>query len=229
MWTFSIQIHKFSDLYKKKFNDQLILEKEISVTLNNEDSRSFLITPTLEKEFCYGYLLCHRHISSLSMIDTMTETEEGFTVTTSKPEELPLPEITPIKINVNHIYTITGYFQEKAFLFKATAISESAALALNDEILYFAEDTNPIHSIYKVLGLALEKKTPLNQLTLLVSSKIDTTLMQLVKTVGISTVISRTAPTFKAFQIAKESEITLIGFARGRKCNVYTNHQLIKN
>ena len=40
--------------------------------------------------------------------------------------------------------------------------------------------------------------------------------------------ISRTAPTLAAIKIAEELGLTLIGFARGKRMNIYTNSWRIK-
>jgi FdhD protein len=40
---------------------------------------------------------------------------------------------------------------------------------------------------------------------------------------GVPAVISRSAPTSLAVELARELNITLVGFARGQKMNIYTN------
>ena len=45
---------------------------------------------------------------------------------------------------------------------------------------------------------------------------------------GIPAIISRAAPTSLAIDLAKDLNILLIGFARGKKLNVYTNFPSLK-
>jgi len=40
--------------------------------------------------------------------------------------------------------------------------------------------------------------------------------------VGLSMVVSCSAPTHKAIELAREHGITLCGFARGRRLNIYS-------
>ena len=108
-------------------------------------------------------------------------------------------------------------------LFKDTAISESSGLAKNSDIISFAEDIDSFNSFYKAIGkLSIKQFEELNELILLVSFKIDTKLVELCSNIGIHAIISRTAPTAAAYDLAQKNQIKLIGFARGTKYNIYT-------
>jgi len=45
---------------------------------------------------------------------------------------------------------------------------------------------------------------------------------------GLPVIASRTAPTDLAIEIAEKSGITLIGFVRGDRMNIYANTQRVK-
>ena len=80
-----------------------------------------------------------------------------------------------------------------------------------------------MQALYKVLGLAIkDKKQDLSLYHLLVSSKIDHKLITLCINMNIKYIISRTAPTALAVDLAKENHIKLMGFARGQRFNLYT-------
>ena len=60
-------------------------------------------------------------------------------------------------------------------------------------------------------------------LFLITSHKIAIHLVKWAFDLQISLVLSRTGATFSAFQFAESCNMTLIGFARGRKFSVYCN------
>jgi len=216
MWTLAVDIHRFTDGYKKKKQDQLVMEKEIVLDVAHESPLTLTITPQLEKECVLGYA----HLNNLAL----TNDESPYQL--SKVIKDPVP-INAHTTSISSIHSATGYVQEKAILFKTTAITESSALCNGAEILSFAEDTTDKHSLYKAFGLAIENDTIFHASMLVISYKIDHHLVTLCSENGISTIVSRTAPTYKAFLRAQELGINLVGFARGRKCNVYLNASLV--
>jgi FdhD protein len=62
---------------------------------------------------------------------------------------------------------------------------------------------------------------------MLVSCRLSSEIISKCSRWGIPIVASRAAPTNLAIEIAETSGITLIGFVRGERMNIYTNPQRI--
>ncbi len=75
----------------------------------------------------------------------------------------------------------------------------------------------------KILGHAMMNDVPLEDKIVLTSGRISTEIVAKVARRGIPVIVSRSAPTSAAIEQALALGMTLIGFARGSKFNVYTN------
>ena len=74
---------------------------------------------------------------------------------------------------------------------------------------------------------SLEKQEDFSDKILLTSGKVDQQVVNKALTLGIPTIVSRTGPTDKAFDLATEKNITILGFARGTRFNLYTTPKRI--
>jgi FdhD protein len=122
----------------------------------------------------------------------------------------------------SEILSLMSKFDTKSTLFKKTGGVHGAALADNKRILIFAEDIGRHNALDKVLGKALMKRIILKDKLILSSGRISSDLLLKVWRANLSFICSRSAPTGKALDLAKNLGVTVVGFARGRRMNVYT-------
>lgn len=142
-----------------------------------------------------------------------------------------LEEINPVedllldfelRLSPSEILSLMKKFDEKSTLFRETGGVHSAALANCDRILLFAEDIGRHNAIDKVLGKSLMRRFRFNDKLILCSGRISSDLLLKVWRAGISLVCSRSAPTGKALDLADRLGVTVVGFARGGRMNLYT-------
>ena len=222
MWTQQVAIKRFKPSGVRSEKDTLILTKELAINLNNKLLVRFHTVPYQMIECALGYLFAHNFITSREDVQSISLDGNSIdcTINSSLSSIEPLSEKAPI--SDESVLHLTAYFQEKALLFKQTAISESAALASDESIEFFAEDIDSDQSVYRCIGQWLQSKTDQPPKHLIVSSKITQELIDLVSKLGVSSIISRTAPTFYALENAKKHGIHVIGFARGTRFNRYS-------
>lgn len=222
MWTQSINLRKITDLKNQRQTDQLVIEKQTNVYLNNDFIVELTHTPQFEKELVLGYLIVTGKIgfefSSIKVEDNNVYVEAPKGVC------LPIKNKSIKKPDKHIIFEITAYFQQAAVLFKKTAITESAAFSSDNNLLFNSEDLTQDTAFYKLVGRYVMQSSELsfNELTLLISAKLDLALIKKVSLLGIAMVISRTAPTKQALDYAANHNISVVGFARGRRYNWYT-------
>jgi FdhD protein len=111
-------------------------------------------------------------------------------------------------------------------LYKHTGVTHSAAFASRDDLSCFAEDLYQMPAVYKILGQAvLEDK---DHDIMIVSGRVDLAMVSAAVGAGVKILISRTGVTDKAFDFSSENGLTIVGFARGLRFNMYTHSDRIR-
>jgi|Deesub1362B_J571_1020462.scaffolds.fasta_scaffold00369_18 FdhD protein len=114
-------------------------------------------------------------------------------------------------------------FQDSSPLYRLTGCVHSAALSDGKAILCVAEDVGRHNAVDKCIGFALLEGLELRGKVLLSSGRLSSEIAGKCARWGISILASRTAPTSRAIQIAQEAGLTMVGFLRGRRMNIYTH------
>lgn len=119
---------------------------------------------------------------------------------------------------------IMSLLDEKTSLFRETGGTHSMILfdLESREMTDVCEDTSRHACLDKLIGRALLERRDLSREGLAMSCRVTTTIMRKIICANIPIVMSRSATTASAVQLACEAGITLICFARGRRYNLMT-------
>lgn len=128
-----------------------------------------------------------------------------------------------VVISAHEVFTLVHEFQHRSPIYRATGGVHSAALCDTKGILVFAEDIGKHNAIDKVLGHCLLKNIPTDDRIMLVSGRIPSGILLKVAKRKIPIIISVSASTDLGVRLARDSGITLIGFVRGNRMNIYAN------
>jgi FdhD protein len=114
-------------------------------------------------------------------------------------------------------------------IFSRTGGLHAAGLfTANGELLVAREDIGRHNAVDKVVGWALrEGRVPLGEFILVVSGRCGFEIAQKAIAAGIPIVASVSAPSSLAVQLARELNLTLVGFLRGRRFVVYSGEERI--
>jgi FdhD protein len=117
--------------------------------------------------------------------------------------------------------------REEQNLFEATGGLHAAALfSSGGELIALREDVGRHNAVDKLVGWALmADRLPLHGHLLLVSGRLSYEIMQKALVAGISIVCAVSAPSSLAVDVAKRFGMTLVGFLRGRRFNVYAGEE----
>lgn len=114
-------------------------------------------------------------------------------------------------------------------VFQETGGTHGVALAVpNGQELILAEDIGRHNALDKVIGRALFERRDLTRMVALLSGRISFEMALKTARAGIPILAAISAPTSMALTLAQELNLTLVGFARGSRMNVYTHPQRIK-
>jgi FdhD protein len=131
----------------------------------------------------------------------------------------PGPEIA-----AEMIYSLPEKLREAQGLFEATGGLHAAALFdAEGDLLALREDVGRHNATDKLVGWALlEGRLPLGDHAVMVSGRSSFEILQKCLTAGVPIVCAISAPSSLAVDVARRFNITLVGFLRGNRFNVYS-------
>lgn len=134
-----------------------------------------------------------------------------------------------ITADIIHQLPASGIATQSTFE-KTGGLHASVLFDVNGDIEAVAEDVGRHNALDKVIGSALMKgETPLSGKILLVSGRASFELVQKALMAGIPIMAAVGAPSSLAVELAREFNMTLIGFLRDGRFNIYSGEQRIAN
>jgi FdhD protein len=129
--------------------------------------------------------------------------------------------------NSRDISDLMEEFRKRSEIHRQTGGVHAAALADHTGVLVFREDIGRHNAVDKVIGAYLIKENSYRDKILLTSGRLSSEILQKAQRCRLPIVVSRSAPTDRSVALALECNITLIGFARGRRMNIYSGEDRI--
>ncbi len=245
-------IEKFYDDTNEITEDYVIKEDKIEFYLNGKKFLSVMSIAQFQDAHIVGFLLSEAVITNFEDIKSIKIDEDGLKVrvnaTISKEgfanlfKEKTLTSGCCIGVTgnaekvfdcsfVNTDYNVKARdilkymkeFNSPSELFDNTGCVHKAELVLEDGTIYIAEDIGRHNAIDKVVGRAFLDQKDIKKSVLYASGRLSMEMVVKCVMHKIPVVVSKAAVTFQGIKSANEHGITLIGFARNSKMNIYTH------
>jgi len=235
----------------KEMEDIVVKEYHLTIILNKHELVTLLCSPEKLDFLAIGFLFSEGLISEKGDIKAIDLDVEGnlVSVATKNPQRFskdilskrligssggkgaysfagadPQSKIdTPIYVSPSEVLDLVEQFVHRSGLFESTGGVHSAALCDRTSILVFSEDIGRHNAIDKVFGECLLKDIPIHDHLLVTSGRVSSEILSKAAKRRIPILISKSAPTDLGLELAQERGITLIGFVREKRMNIYTH------
>jgi FdhD protein len=245
----TVPVLKIKEESATETDDLIAVEKKLKISVNGKYVIGLYCTPLMVRELVTGIIHNEGLISGEWCADRMT-IEYGDEIKVDVPSSGTLSEgertvtsgcaggisfarevkakITDgVSFRQGTIKAIFREFHQKSDIYKLTGGVHSAALTDGKKMLAFAEDIGRHNAVDKVIGYCLLENLPFEGTIMLASGRLSSEIVSKCAQCGIPVLVSRTAPTSLAIKIAESAGLTVIGFVRGERMNVYTGGQRI--
>lgn len=226
--------------------DPIAVEKALRIKVNGKNLLRLYCSPVMVRELVVGLLLteellkgswCAERMEILygdEIVVNLASEEEisigGATITsgcgggiTFEKDREVIAGDPLLKFDPERIKTLFNEFQLRSGLYKSTGCIHSAALSDGRILIAFAEDIGRHNAIDKIIGYCILEDIPLKGKVLFASGRLSSEMVTKCAKWSIPLVVSRTAPTTRALEIADRAGMTVIGFMRGDRFNIYTH------
>ncbi len=236
----------------KPMRDLIAVEDAVSLYINNDLYAVFHCSPLQIRELVIGYLLTEGIIGKIEEILKIEISGKKIYVQVAEENVLEnngrlkcvsticsggINKLSPkilksaqkikfnkIKFDIEVIFKAVKILNSKAHIFRVSGGTHAAALLNEDcELIAFAEDIGRHNTVDKVIGEALMKKVDLSRVLLASTGRLTSEIVVKALQAGIPILVSLSAPTDKGVKLSEMFGLTLIGFARGKRFNVYAS------
>jgi len=233
--------------------DITTIEFALTIILNNQELVTLLCSPADLKYLAIGFLVSEGLLKSKDEIKKIAVDDQRGVVRVETEEDKGLASqllsrrlITSgggrgasfysdadaknqakvesqIVISAPQVFALVNQFQHRSQVYKTTGGVHSAALCDTKSILLFSEDICRHNAIDKIFGECILTDLPTEGRLIITSGRISSEILLKIAKRNIPILISKSAPTNLGVKLAADLGITLIGFARGKRMNVYTD------
>jgi len=249
----SIHYEQYEFKKWKSFDAETIVETPVSLTVNGEVWITFMCTPVNLEALAVGFLYNEGIIEKMDEVADARVCEHGDNVDVwlnhaalqpanwrrtsgcaggvtavellAKPNlsfEASTPQVQPEAIG-----RLVELLFESQALYRETGGVHTSALSDGEQILVAAEDIGRHNTLDKIAGLCLMTNIWPQKRILITTGRISSEMLQKAAQLAAPILISRTSPSSLSIEMAERYGITLIGYARKHRFNVYSNKQRI--
>ena len=250
--TENLSVIRVMGRHRRRLEDAVVSEFSLTIILNGQEMVTLLCSPSKLEYLTVGFLLSEGliegkdnirklvvddqkgavEVETDKVIGFASQPSSGRLVTSGGGREAQLSGIPPrvesdVAISARKVLALMDEFIQCSPVYKATGGVHSAALCNAENIIVFSEDIGRHNAIDKIFGQCLLEGMPTEGHLILTSGRVSSEILLKVARRNVPMLVSKAAPTDMGIKLANDLGVTLIGFARGKKMNIYANEQRV--
>ena len=237
---------KYKNNRHENVKENVVKDETITLTINRNISRSLSAIEDSLKEFTVGYLFNENMVKYLDDIkkieidgaqinvkidDTLLKTNETVLCSDSAGGwRSKIKEVKPVnsdlQVNVKELIDRIEELKNNAEIWQATGGTHVAGIVYDGKFVV-KEDVSRHVAVDKVIGYGLLNGFDLNHSYVIYSGRMPADMVIKMTRAGVPILASNAAPANSGYNIAKKGNVTLVGFLRGQRCNIYNNQNRV--
>ena len=255
--TEKLAVLKLTETSSSSIEDVVAKESPLTIILNNREVVTLLCSPANSRYLAVGFLFSEGLLKSKDEIrKILVDDRRGVVrVETEGDEELAPDALfkrfitsgcgrgasfysaidaqdqvkveSRLKISTLEILALVHEFQHRSQVYRSTGGVHSAALCDISDILVFNEDIGRHNAVDKIFGACILDNIATDDHILITSGRISSEILLKIARRNVPVIVSKSAPTNLGVKLADDLGVTLVGFVRGKRMNVYTHAERI--
>jgi FdhD protein len=235
----------------------VVREVPLTVFLNGKELLTLLTTGDANRELAVGFLLSEGFFQSREDLKSIRVDDEAGVVEVELAGDLDLTEklwgkravtsgcgkgatfyhvldslqsgkiSSALTVSPARVYELMKELNRLSDLYRETRGVHNSALSDGEKLLVFRDDIGRHNAVDKIRGACFLEDISLGDKLLVTTGRMSSEIVVKVAKMGVPILISRSAPTSLALDLAERIGLTLIGYVRGDKMTVYTGGQRV--
>lgn len=231
-------------------NHSVIEETPLSVIVNGRHALTAMISPVMIKEFVIGFLFTEKIIKGTDEIESIRIEDNRASILTKNPFAILTSHKTVLSgcggstsfLDAGHLPKI-----ESDLVISPEVIRHAVKETLESDLhkltggihiiglfdgegksLKICDDIGRHNALDKVIGYGLLNNIDFSKTFVVSSGRISTEMVRKCLVANIPVIVSRGATTTAAVEAANIAGLTIVGFVRSRRMNIYSVFRRIK-
>lgn len=235
--------------------DEIADEYPLTIQIDGEEFATMVCTPTDLDDLVLGFLASEGVIRFADDVESMTvDRERGFAYIALKHKRPIDPTLfskrfigsccgksrqfylqsdaqtartvmSRLKISADQCFRLMRQLQQSSDAFQRTGGVHNAAICTTDRLLAARTDIGRHNALDKLFGYCLRERIRTSETIIAFSGRISSEVLLKTAKIGAGILLSKSAPTRLGLELAEELGITVVGFIRGGRLNVYTHRE----
>ncbi len=226
----------------------IIEESPLTLYIDGQEWVTLMCTPVDQEELVLGFLLSEGIITNLADIALLDIGHRGTVAdvwlarsgvklphrrvvtsgcvggTTFADKSVIIPNLNSTRtVEPEQLLELMHQLNQAATLYRQSRGVHTSALSDGERLLVVSEDVGRHNTLDKIRGVCLKRAIDPADQILLTTGRISSEMLRKAADMGVPIVVSRTSATSLSLQLAREWNITLVGYAQKRRLRIYAD------